>query len=158
MAFGTNKGFSLIELLVVVIVIISITGFSISNYTAFIDTQRLKQGGKTFVNDLRFIQNRAMSSIKSRECGESPLIAYRISFSQNTYSYASVCLNGVFPEAGGVFSLPDRIIFSPIPSSFDIAALTGKPSRSLVITLTNGSKTYRVQITDIGSIEDIGFQ
>lgn len=158
MAFGTNKGFSLIELLVVLVIILSITGFGISNYASFIDTQRLKQGGKTFINDLRFIQNRAMSSVKPRECGEFPLIAYRVSFSQNTYSYATVCSNGVFSEANGVFSLPDRVIFSPIPSSFDIAALTGKPSRSLVITLTNGSKTYSVRITDIGSIEDIGFQ
>lgn len=159
MVSDIRKGFSLIELLIASSIILIITGLAISNYGSFADTQRVRQAGKTLQNNLRFIQNRAIASVKPKECDHNnPMLAYRVSFTETSYTYVPVCSNGVPPNASATIVLPDRITFSPPPSSFDFSVLTGKPTRSVTITITNGIRRYAVRVTESGSIEDMGFQ
>ncbi len=159
MVSGIRKGFSLIELLIASGIILTITGLAISNYGSFADTQRIRQAGKTLQNNLHFIQNRAIASVKPRECDQNnPILAYRVSFTENAYTYVPVCSNGILQNANATIVLPDRITFSPPPSSFDFLVLTGKPTRSVTMTITNGIKRYEIRVTESGSIEDLGFQ
>jgi len=153
-----NKGFSLIELLVVCVVILGITGLAISNYTSFTDTQKVKQTGRTLKNNLRFIQTRATSGLKPRECDDTnPLLSYRITFTASTYTYQPVCANGIPQNSSVSFSLPGDITFSPIPSSFDFLVLTGASTATVTLRLISLTKTYAIQVAQNGNIEDLGF-
>jgi prepilin-type N-terminal cleavage/methylation domain-containing protein len=153
-----DKGFSLIELLVVCVVILGITGLAISNYASFTDTQKVKQTGRTLKNNLRFIQTRATSGLKPRECDDTnPLLSYRITFTASTYTYQPVCANGIPQNSSVSFSLPAGVTFSPIPRSFDFMVLTGTSTATVDVTITGLNKQYRIQVANNGNIEDVGF-
>lgn len=157
-----NKGFSLLELLVVSAVILGLTGLVMSNYTSFTNTQKLKQAGRTLKNDFRFIQTRAASGVKPSTC--ATLDSYRMSFTATTYQYEPVCNTG---PAGTpvIISLPSDVSFSPVPGSFDFQVLTGvailsvpPPGITQTFTLITSSKQYAIAITKNGDINDLGFQ
>lgn len=153
-----NKGFSLIELLVVTTVIVSLTGLAISNYTSFTDVQKIRQAGRTLKNNLRFVQTRATSGVKPVTCDDTnPLSAYRVTFTATTYSYQAVCSTGVAGTMSSI-SLPNGLSFSPLPAAFDFRVLTGSATRDTILILTNSSRSYAIQINGNGNIEDLGFQ
>lgn len=161
MAFDNRKaGFSLLELLVVMGIILSLTGMVISNYSSFSNTQKVKQAGRTLKNDFRFIQNRAASGVKPSGC--ATLVSYRFSFTATSYQYQPVCNTGPAPNTAVVINLPTDVTFSPVPAPFDFQVLTGasllSSSTSQSFSLVTSSQTYLVAVSNNGDINDLGFQ
>jgi len=78
-------GFTLIELLIAVSIIIVLAGFLVPNFSIYMSTQTIRQAQEQIKNDLRTVQNRAISG-----SGFSPTVNYwgvKFVDSANTYFY-----------------------------------------------------------------------
>lgn len=62
-----KKGFTLIEIIIALIIITTASGFGIANYVRFHNDQMLKETGKTFVNNLRYAQKKALAGEKDTQ-------------------------------------------------------------------------------------------
>jgi prepilin-type N-terminal cleavage/methylation domain-containing protein len=109
-------GFSLIELLVVVAIMAVILGSSIAGYNQFNETQKLKQAALTLKNNLRYAQEKALSSSKPEgitDCGT--FVGYRMTVTGAgalSYSMNAVCNNGSeITGPTGIYNLPQNVSF-----------------------------------------------
>lgn len=59
-----RAGFTLVEMLVAITVLTTITGFGTANYLNFSERQTLTQAGQTLMNNLRYVQGKALSGEK----------------------------------------------------------------------------------------------
>lgn len=148
-------GFSLIEIIVVVGIMASLTGFILVSYNNFNTNQKLKQAVKTLRSDLRFVQTRAYSGLKPSGVVCENLVGYRLSFTSTSYSYQAVC----FPDVAvtpTTINLPNQISFSPIPPTILFAVLTGTADRDVTLSLTKGSGSPgRVSVTKSGDVSEL---
>lgn len=62
---SSKRGFTIIELLVVIVIIILITGGILPSFNSYIDNQYLVQAQQQVVDDLRSVQNRALTGDRS---------------------------------------------------------------------------------------------
>lgn len=60
-----QNGFTLVELLIVVSLIAIITGTMVPNFSSYIQNQNLRQAQEQIKNDLRDLQNRALSGFQA---------------------------------------------------------------------------------------------
>lgn len=153
------RGFSLVELIVVIGLILLLTGGIVGGYNSFNETQKLKQAAATLKDHLRLAQAKAMA-VEKPSSGCTTLVGYRVSFpSSNQYALRARCTEG---GAGGSISvtLPTRVTFSPVPTNFTFQVLTRRilETTSVTIYLTNGSKTYQLIVQGSGDIDDRGIQ
>jgi len=58
----TENGFTLVELLIVVVIVSILTGALIPSFSTFIKNQNLKQAQQILLSDLRSVQNKASST------------------------------------------------------------------------------------------------
>ncbi|MBI2620613.1 type II secretion system protein [candidate division WWE3 bacterium] len=82
-ARALSIGFTLIELLISVSIITILAGFLIPSFTRYLDTQNVKQAKEQVKNDLRTLQNRALSGVGAAE-GVS---YWGVKFDDNTRRY-----------------------------------------------------------------------
>src|SRR3989344_4107193 len=94
-----SKGFTLIELVIVIGIMSVLTAVGLANYGAFIKKQAVQEEGKNFVSILRKAQSDAVTGNKpSTTCGASDsLVGYRVNgvASTNTYTVSAICSDGV---------------------------------------------------------------
>ncbi len=148
-------GFSLIEIIVVVGIMASVTGFILVSYNNFNTNQKLKQAAKTLRSDLRFVQTRAYSGLKPSGVVCTNIVGYQLSFTATTYSYQAVCFPAVAVTPTTI-QLPDQITFSPIPSTFTFAVLTGTASQDVTLSLTKGSGSpITVRVSKSGDVSEL---
>ncbi len=98
-----EKGFNLIELLVVISIITIITGIILVNYKSGEDFFALKRSANKVAQDIRIAQQMSMSA-KQINCGVDlgtivPLGGYALSFTENETSYQTI------PDCDGSNSL-----------------------------------------------------
>jgi len=79
-----NKGFSFVELLIVVSLITLISGAALPGFNSYIKSQNLKQAAEQVASDLRTVQNKALGGVLSSD--------------------SSVVYWGAFPSSGFVSS------------------------------------------------------
>lgn len=58
------RGFTLVELMIVVGIMILLTGFLLPNFTSYIDSQNLNVGADKVIVDLRAAQSRALAGVE----------------------------------------------------------------------------------------------
>lgn len=66
-ALSDFKGFTLVELMIVISVIAAISGFVIPSFSNYIHNQNLRQARDKLVTDIRSIQNRALTGVNYGE-------------------------------------------------------------------------------------------
>lgn len=148
-----KNGFTLIELMVVVIVTIILITFGFAKYLNFNKTQTIKQAGLKLKNDLRDAQGKALSGIKT--CS-GVLDGYRLDYSLggNSYSYYSSCS----PSNTGTpmtISLPTGVTFSNNGSVFFKSLGLGVNTLT-TFCLSGYGKFYKLSVTISGEIQDYG--
>lgn len=82
------KGFTLVELLIVITIIVIVTGALLPSFTGYIQNQNLKQSQEQLKSDLRTVQNKALTGSLSDELlgGTDPVNFWAIKFyDSNTY-------------------------------------------------------------------------
>lgn len=153
---STSPGFTIIELLVVMGVLVTITALLISNYNNFNAIEKLRQAGKTLKTDLRIAQTDATSGLKPTGCGT--LDGYQVTFTSSSYALQAVC-GGVATGPVSTITLSDQVtIPSPPAQPIFFRVLSGTIAAPLTITLSASSKTYQLQLNTGGDINDLGMQ
>lgn len=152
------RGFTLIEIIVSVVIIMTITGIGVAGYSNFNTTQRVKQAALTLRNNLHLAQTKATSASTSSSpslCNGDPtvdmLLGYQVSFQSDSYEMVALCSNGpVESTRTPPITLPSGISFNPLPSSILFKALSqGIDTNTNIILFLNGDTRYQVSV-DVG--------
>ena len=149
MALRIHKsGFTLIELMVVVIIMMALLGLTLVNYSSFNDSQKVKQTAMTLKSDLQMARASATSGKKPAACDGELFEGYEVSFTATTYSIAPKCSTvGVISAEKIDVTLPSGISFSPTPSTFLYYPLIrGMSATTPSVTVTDGENTATVNL------------
>ena len=154
-----SKGFTLIELIVVIGIMSILTWQGLVNYGDFIKKQVVQEEGKDFVSILRKAQSDANTGYKpSTTCGASDsLVGYRVvgAVLTNTYTVSAVCSNGVETVQNN-YILDARVALS---SNFDLTFLSpyGNSNNNYIICIAHAQnssiKNSVISVTAGGGIE-----
>jgi type II secretory pathway pseudopilin PulG len=155
-----QRGFTFIELLVVLTIVILTSTGGVVSYRTFNQRQQLIQSGKQLYQSLRIAQTKAQVGEKPDVCAANGVTAYGITGSSGGRTIVTQAHCG---SAQTTSSLPldDSVAFS---SSFDVRFMTlygGVNSSSpVVIRLVHAAsaKQYQVTVTPGGGISDDGIQ
>jgi prepilin-type N-terminal cleavage/methylation domain-containing protein len=156
------RGFTFIELVVTVTLILLMSSLVIAAYNGFNSAQAVVQGAQTLKANLVRIRTQAMSgdipltNIPS-DCPE--LVGYQVEFpTATTYSAVAVCMvDGAREEVGTkvTYTLPKTVQFSaPLPAPLIFYVLDRGASREAVITLTGITKTVNIWVSSTGVVSD----
>lgn len=85
-------GFTLVEILVAIGIIGTLSGVGIASYTNFSRRELLNQNSKKLVQDLRLAQSLAMNNQKPSGC--SQLLSYIFQLNSRTYLIYAECVGG----------------------------------------------------------------
>lgn len=154
-----RRGFTLLELLVVVGILVMIFGVAIASFNSFNRRSRLQQVALNFKSALRLAQTRAVSAEKPSS-GCTTFVGMRVSFpNSSSYTVGHECTEG---DVGTIetTTLPSGITFVSIPNSFTFQVLTHLTTlpADQTVQLTNATETYAIGISTNGDINDVGFQ
>lgn len=161
-----TSGFTLIELIVVIAVILVISITTLLNYNSYTDKQRVKQAGLTLRSDLRLTQTKAISGQKPFVCDEmTTLQGYTVAFSTTCenggcYTIQPLCVasSGIVDTSSELTTvyLPSGINFDHSYSPVTFSAVTGVTdlTSNLSLVLTGAGVTYTVTVTPSGSVSD----
>lgn len=153
-----KRGFTLVELLIVVSISVTILGMGIASFNRFNRRERLKQAAQTLKTNLRLIQTKSISAMKPVS-GCTTYIGIRLTFSADSYTARAECDPEGLVGSTDTFVLPTAITFQAAPaymtfrtqSVVDLAA-------DQTILLSNGTETYGITVSTNAQINDGGFQ
>jgi len=149
------KGFSLIEIIVTLTLMLLLFGGAIANYTRYTDVQKLKQAALTLKNNLRMAQNKAQVGEKPPGIACTQLVGYEVSFTKYSYSYQAVCKPSAVGAPKTSFDLPNNVIFNPLPTKsmvFGVLTRGVNIASTTTLTLTSGKSKYELSIDPKGEI------
>jgi len=146
-----SQGFTLIELMIVVSIMLLGLGFAITRYSFFHEAQRVKQASNALASDLSLAHNSAVSGKKPVSClATEMLVGYKVTFSTSSYSVVPQCSSsGDITGTATTVTLPSGITFAlPVPSSFVYYPMTQGTSLTSDVTLglTDGITSLTVTI------------
>jgi prepilin-type N-terminal cleavage/methylation domain-containing protein len=153
-----RRGFTLIEIIVSVTLLLLLSGLFMANYNAFNNSQTVKKAASDLIANLQAARTKAASGVKPAGCGAADtLIGYRVSFTGTTYTVRARCLVGATDTGfdAKTFTLPAGVTFtSPTPGVVTFYALDRGASAALTITLTDLQTTVKVSVFTSGIISD----
>jgi prepilin-type N-terminal cleavage/methylation domain-containing protein len=128
---SARLGFTLVELLVVVSILVILTATMIPSFTNYSDSQNIKQAQEAIKNDLRLVQNRALT--QSYPPGDTNRTAqyWGISFTQGSNIYTTLANDEANCDTP-MYSVPS------VPLSSDV---TAKETMCVLFSLGNGDPT-----------------
>ncbi len=145
-------GFTLIEIIVSITLLLVLSGLFMAGYNGFNSSQTVKQAASTLVRNLQAVRTKAASGNKSAGC--DTLIGYIVKFPDSgSYTARALCQSG---EVGDTESylLPAGVLFSPTPGSVTFYALNRGASADRTITLTGFGTTSVVSVFTSGIVSD----
>jgi prepilin-type N-terminal cleavage/methylation domain-containing protein len=155
-----KRGFTFIELIIVVAIILVLSIAIIANYNSYTDRERVRQTALTIKSDLRLVGSKVNSGVKSSSC--TTLLSYDVTFAASCsggracYTITPNCSNGLLSGEQMTVYIPKEvqiqftvstIRFLPLSAGTD---LTGDAT----ITLSGISTPYYVRISPSGAISD----
>lgn len=150
-------GFTMIELLVVITIIMLLTGGGIAAYITFNDRQNLQNSAKLVQSYIRSAQTKARAGEKPVGCDR--LNGYRIvlTAASSNVVLSAVCANGNYVRS--TYTLPGNVT-SESTQTMNFANLYGGVGGAGTIVLrTNNTTLYRYsfKVTDGGEVSAGGF-
>ena len=147
----TQKGFTLLELLLVMVVIAAIAGIGVTTFNSYSKNQAFSQAVFDFVNTLNTAKARAYSQVVPSGC--ISLEAYSVSFTSNSYSMNVVC-SGVSTVVKTTNFPGSAISITTTPRTITFSVLTGGVigNGSVVFSGYGGAYTKTVNISPVGVI------
>lgn len=86
-----KKGYTLIELILIVGALMLISAFGIARYNEFNERQNVQQSADTFISNLRLVQAKALAGDKPVGC--TTLVGWTVEFALKSYTMYAVCRN-----------------------------------------------------------------
>lgn len=141
-----RQGFTLIELMVVIVISTLVTAGGISAYRGFQEKYQVKQAGAELQTNLKLVQKKASSGEKSTDCLGS-LQGFRVKrVDQSSYSFQVEC--SISDGAVQTVALEEDIIFNTADFELFFSVLetnvTGAP---VTILLTTEEEKYIYGVT-----------
>lgn len=152
-----NKGFTLIELIVVFGTIAFISTIGIASYVNYSQSQSIQAATQDLVTTIQLAKSRANSQVKpplSYCQGQLDGYSVVISILNNQYSLDVVCGGNVYPLS--TTKLPNNIRFDQATTSVTklfFAIITGAVEGNGTIAITGYSKTKCITIDSVGIIK-----
>ncbi|MCX6792390.1 MAG: type II secretion system protein [Candidatus Gottesmanbacteria bacterium] len=147
-------GFTLIEIIVSITLLLLLSGFFIAGYNRFNDTQKVQQAASTLVRNLQAVRTKAASGNKPAGC--DTLVGYTVTFTADTYTSRALCRVGAVGEIN-TYTLPTDVTISAVPSTITFYALDRGASANQTITITDvgNTKTVNVSVFTSGVVSDV---
>jgi prepilin-type N-terminal cleavage/methylation domain-containing protein len=160
-----KKGFTFIELIIVIAIILVLSVAIIVNYNSYTDRERVRQSGLTMKSDLRLVASKVNAGVKPAACTmpvSYALVSYEVTFittcsdGRSCYTITPRCSNGLISDEQRTVYIPKElhiqsanqtIRFLPLSAGTDLAT-------DAVITLGGVSTVYHVKISPSGTISD----
>ena len=139
-----NKGFTIIELLLVVAIIFIVTSFSAVFYSRFLTQNAVLNTTDQIVGQLQKAQIYAMSGKQNSNWGVSYASPLLILYAGNSYATR----NPIFDEK---FTVNGNISIAGL-LSLTFTRVTGTPSATPVITISGNNNTKMVTLNSQGMI------
>ncbi len=140
------KGFTLIELMLVVSILALLTGGGLVAFTGFREQRLALREAKKVVDELRLAQRRAIAGDKPAECGNFPMQGYKVSLRDSTITSTAICSGG--SPVGRQVLLEGKVV-DPVEVSFGVLEGGATP---LTVEVCGGKYLYSVAITSAGSV------
>ncbi|MBI5620309.1 type II secretion system protein [Candidatus Gottesmanbacteria bacterium] len=153
MALKAPNGFTFIELLVSVAIVMAVTGGVIANYNTYNDSQKARNAILTVKNNLRFAQSRAYNGDKPAS-GCSQLRGYQVTFTASSYTMQASCTEGLAGE-GKTVALESGLAFSPVPSAILFGVLSRGIDTGVTITVTGASQSFQFRVMRSGDMSEV---
>lgn len=146
------RGFTLIELIVSVTLLLLLSGLFIANYTGFRNSQIVKQSASDLISNLQAVRTMASAGVKPVGC--DTLVGYVMNFpTSQTYTSQALCKIGTVGTPD-FYTLPTGVTFSPTPQSITFYALNGGASVDQTITIVGAGTTMKVSVFKSGVVSD----
>lgn len=155
-----RKGFTLVEIIIVSLVISLFCGLAIANYRFFNETKILEAETKKFAETLELAKKRTLSAEKKVPCigggthtYDANGVWYKVSWTASEYSLIP---NGCGAEF--TYKLPDSFTISPVPSTIvfylHTVNLFTRIDKDVTFTITNTkiSKSKTITVKTDGTI------
>lgn len=156
---ASRSGFTFIELIIVIGVLMVLSLGVIVSYNSYTDRERVRQAGLTIKSDLRLVASKVNSGVKSQAC--STLTSYDVTFTRicsdgirSCYTITPQCVSGsdqsttvYIPKEVHFQSADQTIRFLPLSAGTDLTTDTE-------ITLGGLTTVYHVIISPAGTISD----
>ena len=166
---SSQAGFTLIEMIVVIGLMVLMLGGSIAGYRKFNERQTVLQGGKEFVSALRLAQKRASVGDKPDVAGcngaGQKLDGYRVSgvSAANTYFVAPWCSGAEAATAKQTYTFSGDVVlkqdvdirFYVLSRGTDFSG-AGSSVNMMMGNAETPGYTYTVQVTRSGEINETG--
>lgn len=151
-------GYTLIELMIAISIIVVLVTFGISAYARAQDSQLVKSGAETILEALSAAQKEATTG--TRDCtGE--YLGQEVTASGNTIQYRALCKGGEVGTAkshsigANTFASTYTFTFRPLNQGVDL----GGAGTALTLDFTSPkNQTYRTEIAITGTIRYLGKQ
>ena len=151
-----QHGFTLIELMVSVTIMLLLVGGGIASYVSFNDRQTLVTSAHRVETYLRSAQKKARVGDRPATCTVFDGYAVRLTSGSDLIELIAQC--GV---ANNITVQTDHLSGDVVPVSdqtIRFAGLHGGVQGAGTINLTDGDQTYSIIVTEGGEIEDMGVQ
>lgn len=162
MNFKFQKGFTLIEIIVVFAIISILSTIAIGSFVSYNKTQNVQIAVSEFSATLALARSRALSQVKPQQCTPLVLNGYKVTLSltDNKYYLWATCSDTDFQIQ--VTSLPKNVIFDGARTtslSFYFSVITNGVSfdqanaQSASISITGYGNTKTITVDRIGAIK-----
>lgn len=151
-AFFSRRGYTLIELIVVIAIVGLMVGASIAGFNTLNQRQTVGNGGRELTSVMRIAQQRALAGTKPAGCTQ--LTGYRVNGTINTsdYTLSAVCTNTTVVISS--YKLPSGVTFvTTIATLFTVQ--TGGAGGSIGdIAVRSTAFTYTLTVSSAGDITE----
>ncbi len=152
--FRSEKGFTLLELIVVFTIIAILSTMGIASFMTYSRNQTLVQAAQSLENTIHLARSDALSQVKPSVCTGQVLNGYQIDINtlNNTYSLSVVC-NGT--HVVSQTTLPTTISFSSQTTATSIfypIISSGATGGNTKIVLTGYGNNFTINIDNNGNL------
>ena len=153
---NVQKGFTLIEISIVVSIMAALTTMGVASFVSYSRSQSLQTAALDFSTTLNLAKSRSFSQVKPQQCVSQALEGYRVQIlaGNDGYELQAICAGNVYKVKEGTF--PQNITVSPdgtTSTSFFFPIISGGVVGSGSVVLTGYGQSRTITVDQIGTVK-----